>query len=116
MAHRPKSVHCAVATRRSTPSDQAHRKVLQQRLPTGRLLQEPPHPTQCRRPATPVDVGAVAGRRDRSSRRAAATAQSGGRTMTRIAHVTAIALVLLPTAALAQQQRETFKDANGRTL
>jgi hypothetical protein len=36
--------------------------------------------------------------------------------MTRIAHVTAIALVLLPTAALAQQQRETFKDANGRTL
>ena len=29
--------------------------------------------------------------------------------------VTAIALVLLPTAALAQQ-RETFKDANGRTL
>ena len=36
--------------------------------------------------------------------------------MTRIAQVTAIALVLLPTAALAQQQRETFKDANGRTL
>ena len=24
--------------------------------------------------------------------------------------------MLLPTAALAQQQRETFKDANGRTL
>jgi len=34
--------------------------------------------------------------------------------MIRIA--TAIALVVLPTAALAQQQRETFKDANGRTL
>ena len=33
-----------------------------------------------------------------------------------IAQVTAIALVLLPTAALAQQTRETFKDANGRTL
>ena len=30
--------------------------------------------------------------------------------------VTAIGLVLLPTAALAQQTRETFKDANGRTL
>jgi hypothetical protein len=36
--------------------------------------------------------------------------------MIRIAQATAIALVLLPNAALAQQQRETFKDANGRTL
>ena len=34
--------------------------------------------------------------------------------MIRIA--TAIALVLLPSAALAQQTRETFKDANGRTI
>ena len=34
--------------------------------------------------------------------------------MIRIA--TAIALVLLPTTALAQQTRETFKDANGRAV
>jgi hypothetical protein len=34
--------------------------------------------------------------------------------MIRIA--TAIALVIVPSAVLAQQTRETFKDANGRTL
>ena len=36
--------------------------------------------------------------------------------MTRIIGAMLIAVVLMPTAALAQQQRQTSKDANGRVL
>ena len=33
-----------------------------------------------------------------------------------VAMTLALALVIVPSAVLAQQTRETFKDANGRTL
>ena len=113
--HRPKTVRCASCDKEiKIPPTGRIAKYCSNACRQAAFYKNHRSPLSADEPATLADVGAIAGRRVGPERQAAATAQAGGRTMIRIA--TAIALVLLPSAALAQQQRETFKDANGRTL